>query len=77
MIFHLIYVILAQFISLSTETKLQKLTGPELVLIWSYLKQFVIPLTNFADSEAFHDAPSGYGKTISKILKIDFCDVIT
>ena len=51
--------------------------GPELVFIWSYLSKFVIPLTDFADLEVFHDALSGYGTKISKIRKIDFCDVIT
>ena len=35
--------------------------GPELVLIFSFLSQFVIPLTDFADLEVFHDALSGYG----------------
>ena len=43
------------------------LMGRELVLIWSYLSQFVIPLTDFADLGVFHDA---------KIPKIEFCDVI-
>ena len=40
--------------------------GPELVLVWSYLSQFVIPLTDFADLEVFHDALSGYGKNFQK-----------
>ena len=38
----------------------------KLVLIYSYLSQFVIPLTDFADLEVFHDALLSYGKKILK-----------
>ena len=47
------------------------------MLIWLYFSQFIIPLTDFADLEVFHDALSEYGNKFSKIIKIDFCDVIT
>ena len=43
--------------------------GPELVPIWSYLSQFIIPLTDFSDLEIFHDALSGYGKKFQKFQK--------
>ena len=42
------------------------LMGQELVLIWLYLSQFVIPLTDFADLEVFHDALSGYENKFEK-----------
>ena len=48
-----ITVILARFKSYELRPNYRGLMGPELVLIWSYLSQFVIPLTAFADIEEF------------------------
>ena len=45
--------------------------------MWPYLCQFVTHFPDFAHLEVFHDALSGYGIKIKKIIIIDFCDVIT
>ena len=46
--------------------------GPKLVLIRTYLSQFVIPLTDFADLEVFHDALSSSWETFHKTSKNRF-----
>ena len=40
--------------------------GPELAVISSYLSQFVIPVTDFAFLEVFHDALLGSGIKIQQ-----------
>ena len=47
------------------------------MLIWSFFSQFVIPLTDFADLEVFHDDLSGYGIKFIRFCKTDFCNFVT
>ena len=48
--------ILAWFIKLRTNTKLQSFDGQEPVLMWPYLSQFVTHSIDFAHLELFHNA---------------------